>query len=279
MDVTTIHGAHSWWRRDSHPIRGEQMSEHVRVEKSGGVLAITLARPERRNAITVAMYAALAEAVESAADDDSIRLISFQGEGQDFAAGNDLADFLTALPRDTTDIPVWRLLRALAQCKTPLIAAVHGNCVGIGTTMLLHCDLVVAEEGARFSLPFVDLALVPEAASTLLLPALAGRQGTARYLLLGEPFGVEEAQSIGLVSHSVPAGELQSALSDIIGRLLAKPPEALRQTQRLLREGTSRPVLERMKLESEAFAERLQSAEAKEAIAAFFEKRKPNYGA
>src|SRR5437763_4939923 len=113
------------------------MSEHVRVERSGGVLAITLARPERRNAITVAMYAALADAIEGAAEDKSVRVITFRGEGQDFAAGNDLADFLTALPRDTSEIPVWRLLRALATCETPLIAAVHGNCVGIGTTMLL----------------------------------------------------------------------------------------------------------------------------------------------
>src|SRR3954452_13261171 len=214
------------------------MSEHVRVEKSGGVLAITLARPERRNAITVAMYAALAEAVESAADDDSIRLISFQGEGQDFAAGNDLADFLSALPRDTTDIPVWRLLRALAQCETPIVAAVQGNCVGIGTTMLLHCDLVVAEEGARFSLPFADLALVPEAASSLLLPRLAGRRRAARYLLLGEAFGVDEAMEIGLVSHRAEPGALEERLSELIHALLAKPPEALRQTQRLLRHRT-----------------------------------------
>lgn len=254
------------------------MSEHVRVTREKGVLEIVLARPERRNAITVAMYAALAEAIESAAGDDAIRVIAIRGEGQDFAAGNDLADFLTALPRDTGDIPVWRLLRALATSETPIVAAVHGNCVGIGTTMLLHCDLVIAEEGARFSLPFVDLALVPEAASTLLLPALAGRQRAARYLLLGEPFDVEEAQSIGLVSHAVRPGELQSALSDVVSRLLAKPPEALRRTQRLLRAGTSPAILERMKLESDAFAERLQSAEAKEAISAFFEKRKPNYG-
>src|SRR4051812_35774914 len=184
------------------------MSEDVRVEKSGGGLADTLARPERRNAITVAMYAALAEAVEGAAGDAAVRLISFQGEGQDFAAGNDLADFLSALPRDTTDIPVWRLLRALAQCETPIVAAVQGNCVGIGTTMLLHCDLVIAEEGARFSLPFVDLALVPEAASTLLLPHLAGRARAGRYLLLAEPFGVEEALEFGLVSHRAAPGEL-----------------------------------------------------------------------
>src|SRR3954471_9685219 len=255
-----------------------QVSEHVRVEKSGGVLAITLARPERRNAITVAMYAALAEAVESAADDDSIRLITFQGQGQDFAAGNDLADFLSALPRDTTDIPVWRLLRALAQCETPIVAAVQGNCVGIGTTMLLHCDLVIAEEGARFSLPFVDLALVPEAASSLLLPRLAGRRRAARYLLLGEAFGVDEAMEIGLVSHRSKPGQLTETMANVVVRLLAKPAGALRQTQRLLRAGSRDEILERMRLEGEVFAERLASSEAKDAISAFFEKRKPDSG-
>jgi enoyl-CoA hydratase/carnithine racemase len=250
------------------------MSEHVRVERSGGVLAITLARPERRNAITVAMYAALAEAVESAADDDSVRLITFRGEGQDFAAGNDLADFLSALPRDTTDIPVWRLLRALAQCETPIVAGVQGNCVGIGTTMLLHCDLVIAEEDARFSLPFVDLALVPEAASSLLLPRLAGRRRAARYLLLGEAFGVDEAMEIGLVSHRSEAGQLGEIMAQVVVRLLAKPAGALRGTQRLLRTGAREEILERMRLEGEVFAERLASTEARDAISAFFERKK-----
>jgi enoyl-CoA hydratase/carnithine racemase len=254
-----------------------RLSEHVRVERDGAVLAVTLARPDRRNAITVAMYAALADAVESAAGDESIRVITLRGEGQDFAAGNDLADFLTALPRDTDEIPVWRLLRAVATCETPIVAAVHGNCVGIGTTLLLHCDLVIAEEGARFSLPFVDLALVPEAASTLLLPRLAGRRLAARYLLLGEPFGVDEAAAFGLISHRAKAGELQSSLAQIVERLLAKPPAALRATQRLLRAESSPEILARMNLESEVFAERLTSAEAKEAIAAFFEKRKPDF--
>jgi enoyl-CoA hydratase/carnithine racemase len=249
------------------------MSEHVRVERGGGVLAITLARPERRNAITVAMYAALAEALESAAGDAAVRLVTIRGEGQDFAAGNDLQDFLGALPRDLSDIPVWRLLRALAGCEVPIVAAVHGNCVGIGTTMLLHCDLVVAEEGARFSLPFVDLALVPEAASSLLLPRLAGRRRAARYLLLGEPFGVEEALAIGLVSHAVPACGLGTALDGLVASLLAKPAEALRETQRLLRHGTRDEILERMELESRMFAERLQSAEVKAAISAFFASR------
>jgi len=255
------------------------MSEHVRVEKSGARLSITLARPERRNAITIAMYAALADAIEAAADDPAIRVISIRGEGQDFAAGNDLADFLEAAPRLDEEIPVWRLLRILATCQTPIVAAVHGNCVGIGTTMLLHCDLVIADDSARFSMPFVDLALVPEAASSLLFPRLAGRRRAARYLLLAEPFGVEEAEAIGLVSQRAEPGALDERLEQVVGALLAKPPEALRQTQRLLRHGTSDELLERMKLESSLFAERLASPEVKEAITAFFEKRKPAWQA
>ena len=249
------------------------MSEHVRIEKSGGVLAITLARPERRNAITVDMYAALAAAFEGAADESDTRVITIRGEGQDFAAGNDLADFLNVPPGDRSDIPVWRLLRALARCEIPIVAAVHGNCVGIGTTMLLHCDLVIADETARFSLPFVDLGLVPEAGSTFLLPQLAGRRRAARYLLLGEPFGAEEALAIGLASHVVPAGGLEQGLERVVEELLAKPPEALRHTQRLLRHGQSTAIVERMELESQAFAERLESAEVKRAIETFFASR------
>jgi enoyl-CoA hydratase/carnithine racemase len=249
------------------------MSEHVRIDKNGGVLAITLARPERRNAITVAMYAALAEALEDAASDASVRVITIRGEGQDFAAGNDLADFLKVPPGDRSDIPVWRLLRALARCEIPVVAAVHGNCVGIGTTMLLHCDLVIADESARFSLPFVDLALVPEAASTLLLPQLAGRRASARYLLLGEPLGANEALAIGVASHVVPVGALENELARIVVALLAKPAGALRDTQRLLRHGQSVAILERMEVESQVFAERLESAEVRQAIEAFFASR------
>ena len=248
------------------------MSEHVRVEKGGGVLAITLVRPERRNAITIDMYAALADAIAGAFEDGETRLITIRGEGQDFAAGNDLADFLQAQPRDE-EIPVWRLLRALAECEIPIVAAVHGNCVGIGTTMLLHCDLVIADDSARFSMPFVDLALVPEAASSMLFPRLAGRRRASRYLLLAEPFGADEAMAIGLVSHRVAQGQLDAKLDAIGAALLAKPAEALRVTQRLLRTGAREEILERMKLESTMFAERLESAEVKDAIAAFFAKR------
>lgn len=253
------------------------MSEHVRVEKRDSVLSITLARPERRNAITVAMYSALAEAVEQGTVDASVRLIAFQGEGQDFAAGNDLADFLQAVPGDREEIAVWRFLRALADCETPLVAAVHGNCVGIGTTMLLHCDLVVAEEGTRFSMPFVDLGLVPEAASSLLFPQMAGRRLAARFLLLGEPFGAEEALSIGLISHRSEPGGLDRALAVITDALIAKPADALRATQHLLRRGTREAIIERMRLEAGQFTERLNSSEVKEAITAFFEKREPDF--
>ena len=249
------------------------MSEHVRVERSGAVLAITLNRPERRNAITVAMYAALADAIESAAGDDGIRVIALSGEGEDFTGGNDLADFLQALPQDASDIPVWRLLRALARNTTPIVAAVHGNAVGIGTTMLFHCDLVLAEEGTRFLMPFVDLGLVPEAASSLLLPRLAGRRRAARYFLLGEPFGPDEAREFGLVSHVIPKGGLKAALEQTVGALIAKPAQALRLTQNLLRRGNADEVVERMELENSHFSERLTSDEVKQAITAFFEKK------
>ena len=251
------------------------MDVPVLVERRESVLSITLARPERRNAITVAMYAVLADAIEGAADDPSIRLITVDGQGEDFTAGNDLGDFLHAMPQpgDGQDIPVWRLLRALAKNQVPIIAAVHGNAVGIGTTMLFHCDFVLAEDGSRFIMPFVDLGLVPEAASSLIFPRLAGRRRAARYLLLGEPFGVAEALELGLASHAVPRGGLPAALEGLMAALLAKPPEALRLTQQLLRREDTQEILDRMELENGHFAERLQSDEVKAAITAFFASR------
>lgn len=249
---------------------------HVLVEhRSDGVLSISLSRPERRNAITVAMYAAMADAIERAADNAAIRLITIEGQGEDFTAGNDLADFLTELPSpgSAEDLPVWRFVRALARNQVPIIAAVHGNAVGIGTTMLFHCDFVLAEDGCRFVMPFVDLGLVPEAASSLLFPRLAGRRRAARYLLLGEPFGAAEALDMGLASHLVPQGQLKAALAGLVTALLATPPEALRQTQRLLRREDMDEILSRIELENGHFAERLQSDEVKQTIAAFFASR------
>ena len=236
-----------------------------------GQLAITLSRPKQRNAITVAMYAALADAVEGAADDPAIRVITFEGEGEDFTAGNDLYDFLKEMPAPgTADIPVWRFLRALANNQVPIVAAVHGNAVGIGTTMLFHCDLVIAEQGSRFKMPFVDLGLVPEAASSLILPRMAGRRRAARYILLGEPFSAEDAAEFGLVSHIAPTGQLTATFDRIVANLLAKPAEALRQTQALLRREDTSEILDRMELENGHFGERLASDEVKQAIAGFF---------
>lgn len=248
------------------------MHAEVRIERANRVLAITLARPDRRNAITVAMYAALAEEIESAAGDREVRLITICGEGQDFTAGNDLADFLSAQHRDE-EIPVMRLLRALALNPKPLIAAVQGNAVGIGTTMLLHCDLVIAEESARFSMPFVDLGLVPEAASSLLLPRLAGRRRAASWLLLGESFGAAEARQFGVVSHVVADGTAQDRLAQMVEQLLAKPAEALQLTQDLLRRSTADELVQRIELESGYFTQRLDSPEVKSAIHSFFQRK------
>jgi enoyl-CoA hydratase/carnithine racemase len=251
------------------------MIEHVLIERRGPHLRLLLNRAERRNAITVAMYAALADAITAAQDDPELRIITLEGEGVDFTGGNDLADFMQEMPQDgQTDIPVWRLLRALATNKVPLVAAVHGNAVGIGTTMLFHCDLVVAEEGTRFKMPFTELGLVPEAASSLILPRLAGRQLAAKYLLVGEPFGVEEAERFGLVTHRAQAGTLAERLQQLVATLLARPPEALRLTQRLLRGTDHEEVLERMNLENSHFSERLTSSEVKDAIMAFFAARR-----
>ncbi|MEP7315208.1 MAG: enoyl-CoA hydratase-related protein [Sphingomicrobium sp.] len=252
------------------------MSEHVLVSKDeSGCLSITLARPERRNAITVSMYAAMADAIERAGQDDEIRLVTIEGAGEDFTSGNDLFDFLQAIPEpgSETDIPVWRFLRAMARNTVPIVAAVHGNAVGIGTTMLLHCDLVLVEQGARLVMPFVDLGLVPEAASSLILPRLAGRRAAARYLLLGEPMGAEEALAAGIASHLVERGKLDESLNQIVATLLAKPKEALRQTQTLLRQKSDDEILDRMNIENGHFSERLASDEVKQAISTFFAAR------
>jgi enoyl-CoA hydratase/carnithine racemase len=251
------------------------MSEHVRIERDGAVLAITLARPERRNAITVAMYAALADAIEGAARAPDLRLITIRGDGVDFTAGNDLAEFLASDPARASDddVPVWRLLRALAVNEVPILAAVQGNAVGIGTTLLFHCDLVIAEEGCRFVMPFVDLGLVPEAASSLLMPRLAGRRAAAKHLLLGEPFGAGEAHDMGLASHVAARGELGATFAKLQQAVIAKPAQAFRLTQKLLRTDDRDSVLERMTLENGHFSERLTSDEVKQAIASFFAKR------
>ena len=251
------------------------MSDHVSVTQDGRRLHIQLDRPAQRNAITVAMYAAMADAIERAGEDDGIDLVTIAGSGADFTAGNDLMDFMQAMPQpgEETDIPVWRFLRAMAKNAVPVIAKVQGNAVGIGTTMLFHCDLVVVSDAARFKMPFTELGLVPEAASSLILPDLAGRRAAARYLLIGDAFDAAEAKAIGLASHVVPADELDGAFEALVKTFLSRPAQAMRLTQQLLRKTDQAAILERMELENGHFAERLTSDELKAAITAFFAKR------
>ncbi len=247
----------------------------ITTERRGAVAEIVFDRPDKRNAITVAMYAALAEALEAAEADEAVRVVLFHGHGGAFTAGNDLHDFL-AHPPDGSDRPVFRFLRGLAGARKPLVAAVQGPAVGIGTTMLLHCDLVLAAEDARFMLPFVNLGLVPEAASSLLLPRLAGYQRAAELFFLGDPFDAATAQRIGLVGRVVPAADLLAAARALADRLAAKAPAALLATKALLK-SASVTVAERIEEEATVFVRQLQSAELQEAVAAFFEKRAPDF--
>lgn len=249
------------------------MTDHVKVDLSGGVMAIEFARPEARNAITVAMYRALAEAVETARDHPDVRLITLRGQGQDFTAGNDLMDFMAEMPRDGSDIPVWRFLRALADNEVPILAGVQGNAIGIGTTMLLHSDLVIAERGCRFKMPFTELGLVPEAASSMIIPDFAGRRAAAKLLLLGESFGADEALSCGIASHVAEEGGLDAEFERVKALFLSRPPQSMRLTQKLLRTVDRDAVKARMALENGHFAERLTSDEVREVITAFFAAR------
>ncbi|WP_343346520.1 enoyl-CoA hydratase-related protein [Sphingomicrobium sp. XHP0239] len=254
-------------------------TDQVKVEQDGRRLAIRFDRPSSRNAITVAMYATMADAIERANADDGIDLVTIEGTGEDFTAGNDLMDFMQAMPRpevagdEPTDIPVWRFLRAMASNEVPIVAKVQGNAIGIGTTMLFHCDLVVASDAARFKMPFTELGLVPEAASSLILPDLAGRRAAARYLLVGESFDAAEAKAIGIVSHVASADALDETFDALVATILSRPAQAMRLTQKLLRTTDRDAIAERMKLENGQFSERLQSDELKAAIAAFFAKR------
>jgi enoyl-CoA hydratase/carnithine racemase len=217
----------------------------------------------------------MAEALERAAGDGQVRAVLLVGSEGHFTAGNDLRDFQQAPPLDF-EAPVFRFLRALATSPKVLVAGVAGSAIGIGTTMLLHCDLVVAGREARFAMPFVDLGLVPEAASSLLLPALIGRRRAAKHLLLGEPFGADLALDYGIATEVVDDGVVEEAARSMALRIAAKPPEAVMLSKKLML-GNPSAVLERIAEEAELFAGRLQSAEVAEAIAAFYEKRAPRF--
>lgn len=245
------------------------MTDHVLLTRTAHVLEIRLNRPDKRNALTGAMYGAMADALVAAEGDADVHAVVFSGEGASFTAGNDLNDFLQR-PAQDGPAPVYRFLQAIAGSSVPLVAAVQGNAVGIGTTMLLHCDFVVAAPDAMLRVPFADLGLVPEAASSLLLPRLLGHHRAAAMLMLGDPMGAEAAHVASLVHAIAPdAASARSVALGIAQKLAAKPAEAMRATRRLMHAETAE-VIARMDMEGRVFAERLASAEFKAAAHAFF---------
>ena len=251
-------------------------SRDILVHDEGGVRTITFNRVERKNSITTAMYAQLADAFETAAQDAAVRVVVLQGDAAVFSAGNDIGDFLQQ-PPSTQDAPVFRFLRAIATFPKPVVAAVCGPAVGIGTTMLLHCDLVYAGDNAAFSMPFVNLGLCPEAASSLLVPQMMGYHRAAEALLLGEPFMAEAALEVGLVNRVVPPTECNAIAQAQARKLAAKPLSALVETKRLLKQGQTAAVLERMAEEGVSFGRMLREPAAREAFSAFMEKRHPDF--
>jgi enoyl-CoA hydratase/carnithine racemase len=237
---------------------------------------IQINRPDKKNALTLAMYDAMTEALLAAEADPAVHAILFAGADTCFTAGNDLGDFLDN-PPSGEDSPVFRFLKTLIAAQKPVLAAVHGVAVGIGTTMLLHCDLAWAGPSARFQVPFVNLGLTPEAASSLILPQLMGHRRAAELLLLGETFDAETALAVGLVNGLRADSELDAYVLHKAQALAAKPPTAVRLSKQLMKRWPADAVRQAMSAEGEIFISRLSSPEAREAMTAFFERRQPNF--
>lgn len=247
----------------------------VSVERLDQCLIVRLNRPEKKNALTAAMYIAMVEALDELDRDPGLRALVFFGNADAFTSGNDVQDFLQNPPGDENS-PVIQFLYKLAGARKPLLAGVEGLAVGIGTTLLLHCDLVYAATGATFQLPFVRMGLVPEAASSLLLPRLVGHQKASELLLLGEFFDAETAHSLGIVNDVVGADKLEAVTLERAGQIAKLPPEAVRQAKQLLKSDVM-TVSGRLAEEIPLFGKRLASAEAREAMMAFMEKRAPDF--
>ncbi len=252
------------------------MTEHVKTEIANGVLTLTLQRPEKKNALTGAMYDVLSDALERAETDAAIKVILFQGDGDSFTAGNDVGEFAAIAAGNVQgERHVSRFLRSLARSSRPLVAAVQGRAVGIGTTMLLHCDLVYLADNARLSTPFVNLALVPEAASSWLLPARIGHARAYAMFALGEPLDAATAVTCGLANAAVPAAELRKKAMDAAITLTKRPAGSLSLTKKLMRDHER--IAAQMAEEGQLFKERLQTPEAREAFTAFAERRPPDF--
>lgn len=240
------------------------------------VLTLSMNRPERKNALSLAMYAALAELIASADADLEVRVLVLTGTDEFFTSGNDLLDFMNE-PQIHEQHPVVCFMNALRTCGKPVVAVVRGHAVGIGTTLLLHCDLVYAAEDARLQLPFVNLGLCPEYASSYLVPRVVGQQKAAELFFLGEPFSGAEAADLGLVTKAIAKGELNNYANAKIQRLAMQPPAAVRRSKALLRAATQPAVEVSLQAEYAGFAEGLASEECKESVTAFFEKRAPDF--
>ncbi|MDM0117848.1 enoyl-CoA hydratase [Variovorax sp. J22R133] len=253
------------------------MTDHVTIDSTQGVLTITLARPEKMNAITNAMYGAMADALAGAESDPSVRVVLIRAEGAMFTAGNDLGEFAAEATGEAGpgERQVVRFLRALAGSTLPLVAAVNGRAVGVGTTMLLHCDLVLLAEDALLSTPFVNLALVPEAASSLLLPARIGHVRAFEMFALGKPISAAQALAWGIANRVVPTGALHDEAQQVAQALAKQAAGSLRMTKILMRQAEA--IAAQMDRETAQFTKRLKSPEAREAFAAFGQKRPPDF--
>jgi len=245
-----------------------------------GVATIEIARPEKKNALTVAMYQAMTEALVSARADSAVRAVLITGQPGIFTSGNDIEDFMSRSPgqgSDSQDSPVFQFMRALLDCDKPVVAAVTGGAVGIGTTLLLHCDFVYVSDEARLAMPFVALGLVPEFASSLVVPQLMGHRRAAEKLLLGDPFTPEQAVECGIANAVIPASEVVNHARRVAERFNHLPPGAVREAKQLMRGPQRELMLQVIRTEGELFAKRLRSPEAMEAFQAFFQKRRPDF--
>jgi enoyl-CoA hydratase/carnithine racemase len=250
--------------------------DDIVTEHSESILRVQLNRPAKKNAMTSAMYLTLADVLDGAAKDERIRVVLWHGAGDSFSAGNDVEDFLKN-PPGPGESPQARLMNALLDFDKPLIAAVRGAAIGGGTTMLTHCDFVYAGESTKFQMPFINLALVPEFGSSWSVPARIGHIRAAELILLGLPFDAKRALDLGLVTRVVPDQDVLAAATETAQQLAAKPISALQASKRLMKRPSHEQITAAIKAENEAFSVQVRSADAKEAFAAFLEKRRPNF--